>query len=118
MWHAVPVEHLLLLLSSDAVVLVQEVEEWALGLFQRSVCSGLQVSQVGEDTLFKLLGVLDRSAKSLESEGETSYDVCSGDVEKIVPQYTGDVLAGREEESTDVLIGLPVDWRGDKEIFH
>jgi hypothetical protein len=39
MWHAVPVEDLLLLLGSDAVVLVEEVKEGALGLFQRGIGS-------------------------------------------------------------------------------
>lgn len=118
MWHAVPVEHLLLLLSPDAVVLVEEVEEGALGLFQRSIRAGFQVSQIREDAFFELLGVLDGSAKGLESEGKTSYDVGSRYVEKVVPQHTGDVLSGRQKESADVLIGLPVNWRGDEEIFH
>ena len=44
--HAVPVKNLLLLLCPDAVVLVEEIEERALGLFERGVGAGLEVSQV------------------------------------------------------------------------
>jgi len=43
---AVPVEDFLLLLSSNAVVLVEEVEERALWLFKRSIGAGLEVSQI------------------------------------------------------------------------
>lgn len=68
MWHAVPVKDLLLLLRADAVVLVQEVEERALWLLERSISTRLEVSQVGEDSLFKLFRVLDGSAKGLEAE--------------------------------------------------
>lgn len=41
--YTVPVEDLLLLLRADTVVLVQEVEEGALGLFQRCIGTGLQI---------------------------------------------------------------------------
>lgn len=68
MGHAVPIEDLLLLLGSDAVVLIEEVEKGALGLFQRGIGTRLEISQIGEDTLLKLLRVLDRTAKGLESE--------------------------------------------------
>lgn len=77
MRYAVPVEDLLLLLSADAVVLVQEVEEGAFRLFQRSVSARLEVSQVREDALFKLLRVLDRATKCLEAERQASYNVCT-----------------------------------------
>lgn len=83
--HAVPVEDLLLLLGPDAVVLVEEVQEAALGLFQRGIGAGLQVSQIGEDALLELLGVLDGAAEGLEAEGQASHDVGAGDVEEIVP---------------------------------
>jgi len=51
---AIPVEDLLLLLCPNTVVLVKEVEEGALGLFERSIGTGLEVSQVGEDAFFEL----------------------------------------------------------------
>jgi hypothetical protein len=86
MGDAVPVKDLLLLLSSDAVVLVKEVEEGTLGLLQRSISSRLEVSQVREDTLLELLRVLDRSAESLESEGQASNNICTRNVEEVVPE--------------------------------
>lgn len=46
MWHAVPVEYLLLLLRSDAVVLVHEVEEWTLWLLKRCIGARLEVAQI------------------------------------------------------------------------
>ena len=69
MRHAVPVEDLLLLLCSYAVVLVQEVEESALGFFERGIGTRLQVSQIGEDALLELLRVLHWTSECLESEG-------------------------------------------------
>ena len=69
MWYAVPIEHLLLLLRSDAIVLVHEVEEGALGLLKGRVGARLEVAQIGEDAFFELLRVLYRSPKSLEAEG-------------------------------------------------
>lgn len=88
MWDAVPVEHFLLLLRADAVVLVKEIEERALWLFERSVGARLEVAKVGEDTLLELLRVLDRAAEGLEPEGKTSYDVSAGNVKEVVPvQY-------------------------------
>lgn len=82
---AVPVEDLLLLLRSDAVVLVEKVQEGALGLLEGSISSGLQVSQIREDTLLELLGVLDGASESLEAEGQTADDVSARDVEQVVP---------------------------------
>ena len=86
MRYAVPVKHLLLFLSSDAVVLVQEIEEGTLGLFQRSIRTGFEVSQVGEDAFFKLFGVFDRSTEGLKAERKASYDVSARNVEKVVPR--------------------------------
>lgn len=74
---AVPVEDLLLFLRSDAVVLVQEVKKRALGFFERRIGAGLEVAQVGEDTLFEFLRVLDRASKGLEAKGETPHDIGS-----------------------------------------
>jgi hypothetical protein len=108
-WDTVPVKDLLLLLCSDAVVLVEKVEEGALWLLQRSVGSRLEISQVGEDALLKLLGVFDRTAKSLESERQASHDICTRNVKKIVPENARDIFASWQQESANVLIGLPVD---------
>ena len=85
MWNAVPIEDLLLLLCSNAVVLVHEVEERTLWLLEGRVCSRLQIAKVGENALLELLRVLDRPSECLESEGEASHDICAGDVEEIVP---------------------------------
>lgn len=85
MRHAVPVKNLLLLLCANAVVLVQEVEEGAFRLFQRSISARLEVSQIREDALFELLRVLDRTTEGLEAEGQTSYNVGARDVEEVAP---------------------------------
>jgi hypothetical protein len=85
MGNRVPVEDLLLFLGANAVVLVQEVEEWALGLFQRGVGARLEVAQVGEDSFFELFRVLDRPAKSLEAKRETADNVGAGNVKEVVP---------------------------------
>ena len=85
MWHAVPVEDLLLLLCTNAIVLVQEVQEGTLWLFQRCICSRLQVAQVGEYALLELFRVLDRAAKCLEAECEASYNISARDVKEVVP---------------------------------
>ena len=85
MWHAVPVEHLLLLLCSDAIVLVHEVEKGALWLLERRIGARLEVAQIREDALLKFFRILHGPSKGLEPEGETSHDICAGDVKQIVP---------------------------------
>ena len=82
---AVPVKHFLLLLCTNAIVLVQKVQEWALRLLQRSICARLQVAQIREYALFELFRVLDRAAKRLEAECKASYDISARDVEEVVP---------------------------------
>jgi len=84
-WYAVPVEDLLLLLRPDAVVLVEEVQETTLGLFEGGIGARLQVAQIGKDPLLKLLRVLHRPPKRLESERKTSYNIGTGDVKEVVP---------------------------------
>ena len=86
MRYAVPVKDLLLLLGADAVVLVQKVEERTFRLFQRSVSARLEVSQIREDALFKLLRVLDRTTERLEAERQASYNVGTGNVEEVAPR--------------------------------
>jgi hypothetical protein len=81
MWHAVPVEDLLLLLCSDAVVLIEKIEKGAFGFFECRIGASFQISKIGEDTLLKLLRVLDRPAKGLKTKGEASDDISAGDVE-------------------------------------
>lgn len=85
MRNAVPVEDLLFLLGSDAVVLVQEVEERALGLFEGGIGAGLEVTKVREDALLELLRVLHRTSECLESKGEAADDVGARDMEEIIP---------------------------------
>lgn len=46
MRNTVPVEDLLLLLRADAVVLEEEVEEGALGFFERGIGASLEVAKV------------------------------------------------------------------------
>ena len=82
---AVPVEDLLLFLGTDAVVLVEEVEKGALGLFQGGIGSSLEVAQVREDPLLELLGVLDRTPKGLEAESQASDDISARDVKEVIP---------------------------------
>lgn len=85
MGNAVPVEHLLFFLRANAVVFVQKVQECALGLLESRIGAGFEISQVGEDALFKFLGVLHGTAKRLESESETTNDVGTRNVEEIAP---------------------------------
>lgn len=84
-WYAVPVENLLLLLCADAVVLVQEVKEATLWLFEGGIGAGLEISEIGKDALLKLLRVLHWSSKGLKSEGKASNNVGAGNVKEIVP---------------------------------
>lgn len=86
MRNTVPVEDLLLFLGADAVVLVEEVKEGALGLFERGVVASLEIAEIGEDALFELLRVLDRTTEGMEAEGETADDVGAGDVKEIGPE--------------------------------
>ena len=86
MGYAVPVEDLLLLLCADAVVLVKKIEEGTLGLFQRGIGARFEIAQIGKDTFFKLLRVLDWATKGLEAEGKASYNVGARDVEEVVPR--------------------------------
>ncbi len=85
MRNAVPIEHLLLFLSSDTIILVEEIKERTLGLLQRRICAGLEISQVGEDAFFEFLGILYWSTKGLKAEREASDDICAGNVEEVVP---------------------------------
>lgn len=68
MRYAVPVEDLLFLLCANTILLVEEIQEWTLGLFQCRIGTRFQISQVGENTFLKLLGVLHRATKGLETE--------------------------------------------------
>jgi len=86
-WYAVPVEDLLLFLCPNAVILVEEVQETTLWLLERSIGARLEVAQIRKDAFLKLLRVLHRSAKGLESEGETSHNIGPGDVKKVVPVF-------------------------------
>ena len=68
MWDAVPIEHFLLLLRSDAVIFVHEVEECALRLFKGCIGARLQVTKVGKDSLLEFFRILHGSSKCLETE--------------------------------------------------
>ena len=94
MRHAVPVEDFLLLLCSNAIVLVQKVQEGTLRLFERCISTRFQVAQVRKYSLFEFLRVLDRSTKSLEPEGKTSHDIRSRDMKKIVPAFQSVRIVG------------------------
>jgi hypothetical protein len=127
----------LLLLRPNAIIFVEEIEERTLGFFQGRVGSGLEVAQVGENAFFEFFRVLDGASEGLESEGKASNDIRAGDVEEIVPVYrsvglffliaprlrcnepenTGNVVACGKEKPSDQLIGLPIHWRGEEEIF-
>lgn len=113
MGNAVPVKDLLLLLGADAVVLVEKVEELALGLFQGGISAGLEISEIGEDALLKLFGVFYRTAEGLKSEGQASNDISARDVEESVPKNARDVFACGKEETANVLILLPVNRSRD-----
>lgn len=69
MRNAVPVEHLLLLLCANAVVLVEEVKEGALGFLEGCVGASLEVSEVGKNAFLEFLGILDGTTEGLKSEG-------------------------------------------------
>lgn len=67
MWYTVPVEDLLLLLGTNAVVLEEEVEERALGLFERGIGASLEVAKIREDSFLELLYIFDRTTEGLEA---------------------------------------------------
>jgi hypothetical protein len=95
MGHRVPVEHLLLLLGADALVLEEQVEERRLGLFEASVLGGLEVAQIAEYTFLKLLHVAYGPAKCFETEQKGADNIGSGDKVAAVPQNARDkVLVG------------------------
>jgi len=83
--HAVPVEHLLLLLCTDAVVLVKEIEKTTLWFFERCIGARLQIAQIRKDTLLELLRVLDWPAERLKSERKTSDNIRTRNVKEVVP---------------------------------
>lgn len=85
MRNAVPVEYLLLLLCSNAVVLVEEIEERTFWLFESSIGTRFEVAQVGKDTFFEFFRVLDRTTESLETESQAANNVGTGDVVEITP---------------------------------
>jgi hypothetical protein len=82
---AIPVENLLLFLGPDAVVFVQEIQKRALGFFERGIGAGFEVAQVGEDSFFEFLRVLDGAAKRLEAKGQTPNDIGTRDMEEVAP---------------------------------
>ena len=75
MRHTIPIEDLLLLLSSDAIVLVKEIKERAFRFLERSIGPSFQVSQIRKDALLEFFGILDRTAKGLESECQAPNDI-------------------------------------------
>jgi hypothetical protein len=85
MRNAIPIENFLLLLRSDAVVLVEEIEERTFRLFQGCICSRLEIAEIGEYAFLELLGVLHWPAKRLKAEGKASYDICPRNMEEVVP---------------------------------
>lgn len=88
MRYAIPVKDFLLLLCPNAVVFIQEIKKGALGLLQRRVGSRLEISKIGENTLFELLGILHWATEGLESERQTSDNIRSGDVKEVAPEHT------------------------------
>ena len=80
-----PIEYLLLLLGSDAVVFIEEVEKLGLRFFQRSVSARFQISQIRKDALFELFGVDDGTAKRLKAICQGPYDIGAGDMKEIIP---------------------------------
>ena len=89
MRHTVPVEHLLLLLRPNAVVLVQKIQETTFRLFERGICAGLEIAQVRENALLEFLGILHWPPEGLKSEREASDNVRAGNVKEIVPRNNG-----------------------------
>jgi hypothetical protein len=85
MRHTVPVKDFLLLLRSNAVVLVQEVKEAALWLLEGGICARFQVSQVREDTLLEFLRVLHGATKCLESKRKAPDNIRARNVKEIIP---------------------------------
>ena len=85
MGHTVPVKDFLLLLCSNAIVLVQEVKETALWLLEGGICARFQVSQIREDTLLEFLRVLHGATKCLESKRKATDNIGAGNVKEIIP---------------------------------
>ena len=75
-----PVKDFLFLLGSNAVVLVEEVEELGLWFFQRSVCAGFEVTEIGEDALFEFLCIRNRATKGEKAVCQGPYNIGSCDM--------------------------------------
>lgn len=135
-WDAVPVKNFLLFLRADAIVLVEKVEEGALGLLERCIIASFQVSKIRKDAFFEFLRVLDGTTESLKTKGKTPDNVSTGDVKEIVPGVVSTLLPGErraihghtpedtryvftsgKEKAANELIVLPVDRRGYQKIL-
>ena len=102
MRYTVPVEDFLLLLRSNAIVLVKEVKERTFRLLQRGIGAGFQVTQVRENAFLEFLRVFHGPAEGLESKGETSHDVGSRNVKEIIPvQLSAGEAGGQTAVSSD-----------------
>jgi hypothetical protein len=85
MGDTIPVKDFLLLLRPNAIVLVQEVKETTLWLFQGGISARFQVSQIRKDTLLEFLRVLHGATKCLESKRKTSDNIRARNVKEIIP---------------------------------
>jgi len=93
MWYRVPIKDLLFLLGPNAIVAVQHFQERRLGFFEAGIRSGLEVAQVREHTLLKLLDVAHRSSKALETRDQRPHNVGACDVVQLIPEHTRDRFA-------------------------
>jgi hypothetical protein len=75
-----------------------------LGLFQTGVNAGLEVTEITEDTLFKLFHVFDWTAKGLKAEDEGTDDVSARDVIEATPEDAGDILLRGQQEAIKVWV--------------
>jgi hypothetical protein len=85
----------------DAVTQIRVMAATYLGLLERGVCAGLEVSEIREDTFLKLFHVDHGAAECLEAEDEGTNDVGAGDVVEAVPKNARDILSRGEEKAVE-----------------
>ena len=90
---AMPKEHFLLLLRTNAAVAEEEIQEFRFRLLQNRVRSRFQVSQIRKDALFKLFGIEDGPSSLCETKDENLDDVRAGYEELSPPEDAGNVFA-------------------------
>ena len=72
-----------------------------LWLFETSVGTGLEITEVAEDALFEFFHINDGATESFKAEDEGTDDIGSGDMIEARPKDARDVFARGKEETIE-----------------